>query len=206
MIHIVSGQEMLNEANFYSIEGKILPFNEAMCEGNPSENLFESSFIDERIFVHQTTKNDYEKIVLSHLKTIKLDDKIELWFGYDMFCQMNLLTILAYLDKKQYQEEIKVHICDETKKIVLDVFTVTCLGFYAYYRKLLCNKIWIETPLTYLNQSIPLYFSYARKDKEVLAQLLRGTPKDANVLGYLMRTYKEYGLGDVQWKKWLESV
>ena len=45
-------------------------------------------------------------IVLNQLEPLFKNkfDTIVLWFGDDMFCQMNMLTILAYLEQSNFDE------------------------------------------------------------------------------------------------------
>ena len=103
--------------NHYSKKYKesFIPFNEAMIEGNPKEDIFSEKFIQERVKTLNTTLEDYISKMNSFLN---LKEKIHqynitCWFGDDDFCKMNLLTILAYLEQLDYQNEITFNLIDE---------------------------------------------------------------------------------------------
>ena len=104
--------------NYYSKKYKdevFIPFNEAMNKGNPKDDIFSEEFILERIKTHNTTREEY----LSKMNEIlSLKDEINnyeitCWFGDDDFCQINLLTLLGYLDQINYKKEITFCLIDE---------------------------------------------------------------------------------------------
>ncbi len=56
---------------------------------------------------HNSSVESYTKKVIDPLKKLFTKEYkcIVLWFGEDMFCQMNLLTILSYLEQSRYEGE-----------------------------------------------------------------------------------------------------
>ena len=54
-------------------------------------------------------------MTLKPLKPLLTNDYkcIVLWFGDDMFCQMNLLTVLAFLEQQRYQGKVYYYMVKE---------------------------------------------------------------------------------------------
>lgn len=208
MISIVSGEEFLKNKEKYRITGKVIPFNEAMVDGNPAEIIFSPDFIEERCKTPNVTVSDYEKTTMAHVRAISREEEILLYFGFDMFCQINLLTLLAYLEQIGYRKEITVFICDEINDRVIDVFKTTAVGYSEAYKSIVVGKKQTATPNKYLNEAEELCFNYANKDAAVLKSLLRGFNgnKEREKIGYLIRQNDSYGLGDTQWAKWLSNL
>lgn len=208
MKSIVSGEEFLKNKEKYQITGKVIPFNEAMVDGNPAETIFSPDFIEERCKTHNITVFDYEKITMAHVRAIGREEEIHLYFGFDMFCQINLLTLLAYLEQIDYRKEITVFICDEINDKVIDVFKTTAGDYSEAYKSIVVEKKQTATPNKYLNEAEELYFNYAKKDAAVLKSLLSGcvVRGEKEQIAYLIRHNAAYGLGDTQWAKWLSNL
>ncbi|OIU71772.1 hypothetical protein BHE18_03700 [Rossellomorea aquimaris] len=101
-LNILNGTEMykhFKETQFLDSKNMI-PFNEAMCYGDTCEVIFSEEFNNIRAKVHHVTPAQYTDITLKPLQPLFSGEfgRIALWFDEDMFCQMNLLTILAWLD------------------------------------------------------------------------------------------------------------
>lgn len=99
--HILNGDGL---AGNFSLEGKKIIFRECLIEGNlKSENLtdfwqtraefIEKSCGDNSYF--EKVKNEIEK-----LNEIKPVDQVNLWFGNEAFCQVNMWFILSLLNNK----------------------------------------------------------------------------------------------------------
>ncbi|HHU59913.1 TPA: hypothetical protein GXZ34_03215 [bacterium] len=104
-LEILNGQVMYDHFNNLKNNNSIyVPFNEAMCEGPPHIDIFSDAFITDRCKSLGVTYLEYKKITLEPLEPL-LDNKFKeviLWFDEDMFCQINMLTILAYLDQNNF--------------------------------------------------------------------------------------------------------
>ena len=103
---------MANVYNYFN-ENQILndeiisPLTKRCVTDKPLKNIFDD-FIVTRSQVHQVTLEQYSEITLKPLKSlfnVKYSDLI-LWFNYDMFCQINLLTILAWLDQSGFNNTV----------------------------------------------------------------------------------------------------
>lgn len=103
VFHLFNGQHLydLFKATLSLNYSKEAPFNEAICVHPTSPNIFDNEFIQVRARGHQTEAQLYKKKVVLPLSDLESDkiEKIYLWFGEDLFCQINVLTVLAYLEQ-----------------------------------------------------------------------------------------------------------
>ncbi len=208
MINIVSGQQFINNKEKFGIEGKVISFNEAMVDGNVIDNIFSDEFLKERCKTHNISINEYEKITISPLKNINNYSSVNMYFGFDMFCQINLLTLLAYFDQIKFNPEIRIYICDEVNLKVIDTYNTSSHGYYSLFKEIIIKKNYIETNNKYLNDTLNYYFNYINKNKMVIKELLSecSSVDEYDQVCYLINNDTLYGLGDIQWVKWLKAL
>lgn len=193
------------------LQGQLkVPFNEAMCYGNTTSTIFSDEFISTRAKVHHVTIAEYEEFTLKPLQQHLLNhnfESIELWFDDDMFCQINILTILAWLDQIDYSQMIKLHIVDEnfTRR---ETFTLQVQGYHKNYKQVLLNKIMpkhIQPPV--LKKGIELYLSYLDPNSELMTFVKNHRNKpEKELLSMLLENFTHYGLGDTQYLEIIRGV
>ncbi|WP_225221178.1 hypothetical protein [Bacillus norwichensis] len=110
ILNILNGQMMYEEFSENQLMKKsdYAPFNEAMCSNNTCVTIFSDHFKKKRASGHRVSLRDYEAVTVTPLKPL-FENKykcIVLWFGDDMFCQMNLLTVLAFLELEGYRGKV----------------------------------------------------------------------------------------------------
>ncbi|MFI8685764.1 AraC family transcriptional regulator [Rossellomorea sp. NPDC077527] len=203
-VHILNGTEMYkNFEKSQLLEPETMtPFNEAMCYGETCEDIFSEAFIEMRAMVHHVTPAQYAEITLKPLQPLFKGsvERIALWFDEDMFCQMNLLTILAWLDKRNYKGEIDLHLVDHQYQPVGD-YSLEAKGYAALYKQVMINKTLPEdVGLTPLSKGIERYLNYLEKDSDLMLYIQRHHDVPAEELvSLLIENFKEYGLGDTQY-------
>ncbi len=126
-LHIINGQIMYN---FFQEKGilkdeNMASFNEAMCYGKTSSTIFSTEFVETRSKVHNVSLDQYKNITMDELQPLLSQsfDKLVLWFDFDMFCQINILTLLAWLDQVEYHNPVTLVLVDDefnpvTKQII----------------------------------------------------------------------------------------
>lgn len=200
-LHILNGQvmfETFKRTGF--LEGEwMIPFNEAMCVGEVSADIFSSEFNKIRSTVHGVTQKQYEEITLKPLQSLfnRECTHLELWFDSDMFCQMNVVTILAWIDQANHQCSINLHIVDDQFKPI-ENYTLLAEGYSAIYHQVFLHKTMPPSiDLPFLKRGIELYLTY---QNEMMAYIQKHVevPENELVL-YLLDQFKEYGLGDTQY-------
>lgn len=209
-LHILNGMEMYNyfkKTHFLEPE-LMIPFNEAMCYGNTCEDLFSDEFIEIRSNVHHVTPTQYAEISLNPLQPLfcKGFNRIALWFDDDMFCQINLLTILAWLDRTDYKGTIDFHIVGDNFKPV-GYFTLKAKGYYALYKQVLIHKrVPQNVHPSPLKKGIELYLNYLNKDSDLMLYIQRHHDVPVTELvPVLIENFKDHGLGDTQYLEIIKS-
>lgn len=209
-LNLLNGQSMYGhykKTNFLKQE-RMIPFNEAMCTGRTSSDLFSDEFIAIRAKAHQVTAEQYNEITLKPLHPLLTNDftHIALWFDADMFCQINLLTILAWLDQSNHTNLIEIHIVDE-EFVPVESFKLQAKGYYALYKQVLIAKTMpTSISLAPLKKGVELYFYYLNKDSELMMYIekYKDTP-ETELLSKLLKNFTEYGLGDTQYMQLIKN-
>ena len=120
ILHLLNGQAMQAAfgANGLMREGDdYAPFNEAMCSGEATEPIFGEEFNRLRAAGHGVTpgyRANYPDAAATAVRA-PAHSGIALWFGDDMFCQMNLLAALAYLHQTGYGGKLFFHMVKEAE-------------------------------------------------------------------------------------------
>lgn len=211
ILNILNGQMMYEEFVNHQLMEKsdYVPFNEAMCANETTYAIFGDEFNRLRAAGHRVSLQEYEKITVKPLKPL-LENKYKcavLWFGDDMFCQMNLLTVLAYLEQAGFDGKVYFHMVKEATYEVEE--TDILLGGYQeiYEQALIQHRMPEAQLMPVMYQGIQLYLEYLKEDNEITAFIRKNlnVPK-AELLQQLFRLFPHYGLGDLQYFKMMEAV
>lgn len=105
ILHILNGDATLPEFLKTGLEGDTLVWREVLSEGPLEENICSANFWKQRsAWICQTfneTPEHYEKSVIDQLATINNSySEINLWFEFDLHCQVNLLGVINYFNQK----------------------------------------------------------------------------------------------------------
>lgn len=207
ILHVLNGTCMLEQFKAGKLtkdNATYVPFNEAMCWGETDSEIFSPSFVQARVQSLQTTEEEYRRIVIESLRPLFEErfDIIVLWFGDDMFCQLNLITILAYLDQIGYEGD--VFFCMALERIddfLADAYEIDPRGYAKLYQSVLCDRQQPTAramPVTY--QAIRLYLSYMSEGSPIVSYI-RQHRGQASLVADLLRQFPEYGLGDRQYEQ-----
>ncbi|MFJ8235838.1 hypothetical protein ACIQ34_08850 [Ureibacillus sp. NPDC094379] len=204
VLHLLNGESMLhvfNKSHFLKGE-TLVPFNEAMCYGKTSADIFSPLFNKKRAKVHHITVDEYNERTSQPLQPLFLKNfnQLELWFDFDMFCQINLLTVLGWLDQEHHSCSIKLHLVDDQFKPI-EEYSLTSEGYYLMYKQVLVDKKMPSTiELPPLLKGIEWYLSYLKEDSDLMEYiLLNFNTTESELLLGLLNEFKHYGLGDTQY-------
>lgn len=210
-LHILNGQAMYNffkRTNFLEQE-LMVPFNEAMCYGKTYNDLFSNEFTEIRAKVHHVTPVQYSETILKPLVPLFSEKftHIALWFDADMFCQINILSLLAWLDQAEHTDAIDLYIVGDQFE-PMSHFTLKAKGYYAIYKQVLIDKKMPEIiyPDT-LKKGVELYLNYLKKDSDLMMYIHehKDVPEEELMLA-LLKKFKHYGLGDTQYFEIIKSL
>ncbi|MCJ8013463.1 AraC family transcriptional regulator [Paenibacillus sp. KQZ6P-2] len=211
LLNILNGQMMYEEFYKHQLMEKsdYVPFNEAMCSNDTTVTIFSDEFIKIRASGHQVSTQDYETITVTPLKPLFENQYkcIVLWFGDDMFCQMNLLTALAFLEQEGYKGKVFFHMVKETTYDVEE--TEILLGGYKeiYEQVLIYHRLPEVKLMPVMYQGIRLYLEYLKEDNKITDYIRKhlGLSQD-DLLQQLFSLFPHYGLGDLQYIKMIDAL
>ena len=185
--------------------GDALPFREAMIQGETVNEVFSNEFIRIRakeLSVEETTYRNNARNFLNFCAKHTDYQELRLWFGKDSFCQLNLLTLLATLEKIGYEGKLTLFIIDDESFEILEKDIPLQLGIYQnLYEKILVQRIPAPNATEYgiiYKRAIDLYFDYLSPDGTLAKYILKNRDKDERTLiKELLLQTKEYGLSDL---------
>ncbi len=210
-LNIVNGMAMLSflSENKIELDGEVIPFNEGMCDGDATEDIFGGEFSMMRCAAHGVGIEEYEDIVINFLHPLfSFDhDEMHLFFDDDMFCQINLITLLAYLDINEYDGRVALHLIDHSFNELV-MFEIKPAGFYEIYKNVLIEKrIPNEVLPEIMSDAVVKYLDYAGDNSEIAQYILDNIDvNETELLDMLFSRFESYGLGDTSLQKQIDIV
>ena len=208
MILNITNGDYFNNHFISEFGGVAVPFCEAIMDGDTVSDIYSDTFVELRSAEHNVSVEEYKSKM--HVHTALTETRygaLSLWFGKDTFCQINLLTLLAYLEQIGYGGQIILnHIDDETFEVIGNNISITLGVYKKLYEDILIAKKH-PTDLGVLDdKAICLYFDY-HSDNGFLAQLVRdhSHKDDLELICLLLENSREYGLSDIQAKRLIEK-
>ncbi|MFI1744035.1 DUF1835 domain-containing protein [Thalassobellus sediminis] len=105
-LHITNGTVLTNILNELNIAGDKLTWQEMLCEGPTTEQVYSEKFIELRktfFSSHYDIELDISEIneELDKLNHMENYSEIVLWFEYDLFCHINLIAVISLIQQKK---------------------------------------------------------------------------------------------------------
>lgn len=211
VLNILNGQLMYDEFKNKKLMGDsdYAPFNEAMCVHATTAPIFDSEFIETRALGHGVTVESYINKVIKSLTNLfeKNYNYIVLWFGEDMFCQMNLLTLLAFLEQSGYKGRVFLNSFQEDEFKVNQ--TEIMLGCYrSVYEEVLVHRIKPKHELLpVMYQAIDIFLDLQTEDNPVTAYISKNKQlPQSELLHQLFKLFPTVGYGDTQYIELINKV
>lgn len=114
-LHITNGDILTNKLNTLKLEGDIITWREMLCEGKTETSVGSESFWKTRFeFLnknYKVSKSWFIDKTLKEYRTLcnhKQEDRIVLWFDFDLFDQINLLAVISWLKTHRPYAEISL--------------------------------------------------------------------------------------------------
>ena len=207
ILNITNG-DAFNRYFLSEFGGDAIPFCEAMMDGDTVYEIYSNDFTSLRASELGVSADEYvSKAHLSKFSALREYPRLNLWFGKDTFCQMNLLTLLAYLEQVDYRGKVLLnYIDDETFSVIEANISVELGSYNDIYKKILILK---ENPGeigVLVRKAVELYFDY-HSNNGMLARSVRENSEmnDGELLRLLLEISAEYGLSDIQAQKLIEK-
>ena len=173
-----------------------------------SRRYFSLEFIACRCAVHDVTLEQYKQITLGPLLNLLNNNAkcIVLWFGDDMFYQINFLTIMAYLDEINFRRKTFLILVKENT-MEIERLEIDIKGYKKLYNQAIVNrKLPNGISLPVLYNGIRLYLEYLDEENEITLYIKNhlNLSEDA-LMERLFRVFPQYGLGDTQYMKLIRN-
>lgn len=186
-----------------------IPFNEAMCMGQHTLDIFSEEFIDTRCQSLEIRKTSYmDEVCFPLLKVLEMNkEELHLWFDEDMFCQINLLVLLTYLEQINFDQPIYLNLVS-AKYQFLKQIPITLGSYQALYeRVILAHEAPLQPSFEALDNGIKLYLNYIKPDNEILDYIDKHMGENREeLMSRLLNNFKGYGLGELQFIKLMEQA
>lgn len=204
-IYIASGECVANDLKNKGFDN-VYPFNEAMCEGDVCRNIRSREFIIGRMNAYGIT--EYNHFADSLDKALSDTDNIELYFDYDMFCAVNTITLLAYLECVDYRGKINFNLIEQDGTAnVLKRFSIDLGNFYDAYIQILVERRIFETGVEHLDKVLPLYLEYKSPENEITRFIKSNlTISRTELCKRILIEFPEYGIGDASAYKLIDII
>ena len=185
-----------------------VPFCEAIMDGEVVPDIYSDRFIALRVEALNVTEDEYRaKMYVSNILQNNEYEMICLWFGRDTFCQVNLLTLLAYLEQIKYCGKLKLnYIDDETFEVLEADIDVSLGGYSKIYEDVLISKNTPDDVGVLCKAAIDLYFDYHSPDG-ALAKLARDNADKSKMalICLLLKESRDYGLSNLQAERIIDA-
>ena len=206
MLYITNGDAF--NAHLQKEKGVIaIPFREAMMAGEvPDAPIFSDAFIRVRAHHHGVAERVYRTQPADPISKVSANS-LSLYFGRDTFCQMNLLTLLAYLEELEYAGKIFLTLIDDETFSVLKENIPVPLGGYRDIYKTVLIKHEMPTHFGVIDErSVSLFFDYLSAEG-FLAQTVRKHSEESEIalITRLLTVSADYGLSDTMAKDLIEK-
>lgn len=110
VLHITNGDSLNDRLNLLGVEGHFAVWREMLCEGKTVSVVGSPEFTEARKAflkeVYDVDTSFYEERFGRQLAIIAMAtdyDEVVLWFEYDLFCHINLMAAISYLESISYQ-------------------------------------------------------------------------------------------------------
>ncbi len=112
-LHITNGDSLTTILKKLEIDGEIVTWREMLCEGKTTTDVGSESFWKTRYDYfsrkYKVTKTRFIDLTLKEYRNLcnhKKQDEIVLWFEYDLFCQINMIAVLSWLNEHRKGAQI----------------------------------------------------------------------------------------------------
>ncbi len=115
ILHILNGDATLHSFEQTGLEGDIIIWREVLSEGPLSADITAAGFWNERkqwvIQAFDDSAENYDRKVIAELAKLNEPyEEINLWFEFDLHCQINLLGVMQLLKRQVDLSQPKIYL------------------------------------------------------------------------------------------------
>ncbi|WP_299179741.1 DUF1835 domain-containing protein [uncultured Aquimarina sp.] len=118
-LHITNGDTLTDRLKeLHLVDGELITWREMLCEGPTSIKIeTEKAIAKRKEFLqkyYRISPADYQKKFVSQLEKLNTPGKYEeiiLWFEYDLFCHINMISVISLLLRKKIRDTPVYLVC-----------------------------------------------------------------------------------------------
>ncbi len=238
-LHILNGDATVPEFRKSGIAGEIVVWREALCDGPVSNSIRHDSFWDKRAsFIQKGLggENYADKMLaeLDKLRDLSGFDEVVLWFEYDLFCQINMLACLSFID---HREISLVCLGDELDGQLRGLGEISSIDFITLFKNrsslskediTYARSAWQaytdpspeklrslspSATFKHLKPAIEAHLSRLPQknglnnlEEKMLKLIKEGIDNERKLVGTMLRDQGYFGLGDMQYLHYLDQL
>lgn len=122
MLHITNGDSLTDKMSRLNLPGEVVIWREMLCEGQTVQEVGSQEFITKRKEFLETCydipASDYDIKFVSELEKLaqaKDYEEIILWFEFDLFCHINMISAISFLFQQNIHKPIYL-VCSKRLK------------------------------------------------------------------------------------------
>lgn len=236
-IHILNGDAPVPEFKKSGIAGDIAVWREILCEGPVSWDIQGESFWQQRAqFIKEQFGGDYDimQSQLEKMRHLSQYDEVVLWFEYDLFCQVNLMASINFIDHKRIS---LVCLGDELDGTLRGLGEITAKDFIGLFEdrvlltsgdRAFAKKVWYAytDPSSELLRQVEYHGTFPHLEKALWEHMFRfpmanglnrieqkmlrlveeGVSTKNELVGKMLRSQGYLGFGDSQYFRYLDQL
>jgi hypothetical protein len=185
ILHILNGDSTRHVFENTGLEGDVMVWREVLSEGPIEEDIASAHFWKKRsewiCKGFDESPDEYEKKVIDQLSRIyEPYDEINLWFEFDLHCQVNMLGVIEMLSKHTDLSEPNIFlICPETYPGIDDFYGMGQLE--SHQLEYLYDNIRVQLGEPDIVIAAEAWQAYTSKDAAVLDKWINETHFWANL-------------------------
>lgn len=238
-LHVLNGDATVPEFGKSGIKGDVVVWREALSDGPVSDPIHSDAFWNKREqFIGEAFGGDQYAIKMlaerDRLKDLSQFQEVILWFEYDLFCQVNMLACLSFIDHPRISL-----ICpgDELGERLQGLGEIQVQNFITLYGKRLhltpediafAKSAWraytapspgliksLENSETFKHlkpaleahlQRLPGENGLNQIEMRMLGLIQSGVDDERQLIGTMLREQGYLGLGDLQYFHYLKGI
>ncbi|MFI5136110.1 MAG: DUF1835 domain-containing protein, partial [Chitinophagales bacterium] len=114
-VHVLPGDALASQFKSIGLDGEIIVCRECLIEGDVKNDDLKEFFNRRADFIstayHEDRQHYFVKVAteFEKIKSLSPNDEINLWFEYDLFCQVNMWFIISLLNKYRQKNLYRVY-------------------------------------------------------------------------------------------------
>ena len=206
-LHILNGDSTLWSLEKSGIDGERLIWRDVLSEGPVVSDFASPDFWEKRMefmsaFFGADVKGFKVECIdeFDKINNVPRYDELVLWFEYDLFCQVNMLGILHFLAKPEYQKMKISLICvgsEKGNKKLIALGEIAPDNFKSLFEK---RTTLNQEDLSYASSA---YLAYCNNDPQQLIIQVHDHPKFPYLKGAIAAHFKRFpfknsGLNEIE--------